>query len=215
VLDVTNRAEHPKDVVPAKMSDTEMSDKAAVRRAVVAARRALAPAVRDQEDAALVRHAVAAAHGLRRVAAYAPMAGEPGGPALVPALAAVVLELVLPVLLPDRDLDWAVFEHPLGPAGPGGFQAPDGPRLGPDAIADAQLIIVPAVAVDPTGRRLGRGGGCYDRALARVRPGVPVLALLYESELVDEVPAEPHDQPVNAVLLPGGRQSCGSPPKPS
>src|SRR5262245_39239596 len=102
-------------MVPAKMSDTEMSDKAAVRRAVLAARRALAPAVRDDQDAALVRHALAAAHGLRRVAAYAPMAGEPGGAALVPALAAVVLELVLPVLRPDRDLDWAIFQHPLGP----------------------------------------------------------------------------------------------------
>jgi 5-formyltetrahydrofolate cyclo-ligase len=214
VLDVTNRAEHPKDVVRAKMSDAEMLEKAAVRLAALTARRQLAPAVREEADAALVRHAVAAAHGLRRVAAYAPMPGEPGGPALVPALAAVVLELVLPVLLPGGDLDWAVYERPLGPAGPRGFQAPDGPRLGPDAIADAQLIIVPAVAVDPTGRRLGRGGGSFDRALTRARPSAPVLALLYESELVDEVPVQPHDRPVTAVLLPGGRQSCGSRPAP-
>jgi 5-formyltetrahydrofolate cyclo-ligase len=210
VLVVTNRAERPKDVVANKMTDAEIFDKAAVRRSVLAARRQMAAAVRDEADAALVRHAVAAARGLRRVAAYAPMTGEPGGPALVPALAAVVLELVLPVLLPGGDLDWAVLQRPLGPPGPSGFQAPDGPRLGPAAIAEAQLIIVPAVAVDPSGRRLGRGGGSYDRALARTRPDVPVLALLYNAELIDEVPVQAHDQPVSAVLLPGGRQSCGS-----
>jgi 5-formyltetrahydrofolate cyclo-ligase len=145
------------------------------------------------------------------VAGYAPMPGEPGGAELVAALTAVVGTLLLPVLLPDGDLDWAAYDGDLGDPGPAGFRAPAGPRLGPDAITQARLVLVPALAVDRAGRRLGRGGGSYDRALARLGPGVPVLALLYEPELVDVVPTEPHDRTVTGVLRPGGAQSCGSP----
>jgi 5-formyltetrahydrofolate cyclo-ligase len=65
------------------------------------------------------------------------------------------------------------------------------------------VVVVPALAVDRTGQRLGRGGGSYDRALARVGPSILTLALLYDGELVGEVPAGPHDQPVRAAALPG------------
>jgi 5-formyltetrahydrofolate cyclo-ligase len=78
---------------------------------------------------------------------------------------------------------------------------PSGPRLGPAAVADAHLVVVPALAVDRTGTRLGRGGGSYDRALARVR--APSVALLYAGELVDALPAEPHDRRVSGVLVAG------------
>ena len=92
------------------------------------------------------------------------------------------------MLLPDRDLDWA---------------AGDGAPLGPVAVADCDVVLVPALAVDRRGVRLGRGGGSYDRALGRAR-GL-VVALLHEGELHDEpLPAEPHDVPVDAVALPGG-----------
>jgi 5-formyltetrahydrofolate cyclo-ligase len=201
---MTNRPERQQDVVHG-----QMSDKAAVRARMLAARRELVPGVRERADAALVRSAVVAARGCTRVAAYAPMPGEPGGPGLVPALAAVVGELWLPVLRPDRDLDWAAYDGSLV-AGPAGFAAPGGPRLGVAAITSAEVVFVPAVAVDRAGHRLGRGGGSYDRALARVRPGVPVLALLYPGEWLDRVPTHDHDQPVSGVVLPDGPQSCGS-----
>src|SRR5262249_15692017 len=111
---MTNRPERQQDAVHG-----QLSDKAAVRARMLAARRGLAPAVRARADAALVRAAVEAARGCTRVAAYAPMPGEPGGPDLVPALAAVVGELLLPVLRPNRDLDWAAYDGSLvaGPAG--------------------------------------------------------------------------------------------------
>jgi 5-formyltetrahydrofolate cyclo-ligase len=64
-------------------------------------------------------------------------------------------------------------------------------------------VIAPALAVDRGGNRLGRGGGSFDRALARVGPLIPVIALLYDDELLEHVPAEPHDRPVRAVARPG------------
>jgi 5-formyltetrahydrofolate cyclo-ligase len=81
---------------------------------------------------------------------------------------------------------------------------PPGPRLGVTAIASAEIVFVPALAVDATGARLGRGGGSYDRALRRVGAGVPVIALLYAGEIVPAVPTEPHDHPVTAALTPDG-----------
>ena len=71
------------------------------------------------------------------------------------------------------------------------------------AITSADVVIVPALAIDRTGSRLGRGGGSYDRALARVGASILTLALLHEGELVAEVPAAEHDQPVRAAALPG------------
>jgi 5-formyltetrahydrofolate cyclo-ligase len=183
----------------------DLPDKSAVRAEVLGARRARPATERDADDARLVRHAVALAAAAHRVAAYAPLPFEPGGPALLPALSEVVSDLLLPLVLPDRDLDWARYDGSLAPGGALlGVAEPTGPRLGPTAIAGADLVLVPAVAVSVTGVRLGRGGGSYDRALARVSPGTPVVALLYEDELRSELPAAAHDQPVNAVLTPLG-----------
>ena len=139
------------------------------------------------------------------VTAYAPMAGEPGGPDLPAVLAAALppaADLLLPVLLPDLDLDWARYDGMLRPAGRG-LAEPAGTPRGPEAVRGAALLVVPALAVDRRGVRLGRGGGSYDRALARVSPGTFVVALLNDGELLDgDLPAAPHDRPVTAVITP-------------
>lgn len=127
----------------------------------------------------------------RRIAAYLPLRTEPASTALLDGLVGLGAEVIIPVLLPDNDLDWEVWN--------GG-----GTRLGVDAIASAVLVLVPALAVDRTGVRLGRGGGSYDRALARVAAGVPTVALLYDDEVVPSVPREPWDVPVSAVATPTG-----------
>jgi 5-formyltetrahydrofolate cyclo-ligase len=144
------------------------------------------------------------------IAAYVPIDPEPGGPDL-PAVLARHARVLLPVLLPDGDLDWADHAGGLVP-GPRGLLEPAGPRLGVDAIRSCDLILVPALAVDHRGVRMGRGGGSYDRALARLDPPAPaaglprplIVALLHDGELVEEVPAEPHDRAVHATLTPGG-----------
>ena len=142
------------------------------------------------------------------MAGYVPLPGEPGGHALPDALATALATglatgltsagnpttlvhgyLLLPVLNRDNDLDWARYQGPerLRTAGRR-LREPVGPTLGPDAIASATLIVTPAVAVDRGGNRLGRGGGSYDRALARVPAGVRIIAPLYQGELVDRLP---------------------------
>ncbi|MCW2544866.1 MAG: 5-formyltetrahydrofolate cyclo-ligase [Frankiales bacterium] len=125
------------------------------------------------------------------VAAYLPVGFEP--------FVTCERGWLLPVLLPDGDLDWAVDtgEYVVNALG---IREPAGPRLGVEAIARCDLVLVPALLVDRQGNRLGRGGGSYDRALARAT-GLTV-ALLHDGELVDEVPHEPHDVPVAAAATP-------------
>lgn len=173
-------------------------DKSALRRAVLSRRAALPPDERDRAAQAAADALAAGAQG--PVAAYLSVGTEPGTGALLAALAARQVEVLLPVLLPDRDLDWARAGDGVGP-GPHGLLEPTGERLGRDAVAACRLVVVPALAVDRTGIRLGRGGGSYDRALTRT--GGWVVALLHDGETVVELPAEPHDAPVHAAVSPG------------
>ena len=177
-----------------------------LRSKLIADRRAKSAEELKLQDA-LVRVTVAAWLTDRRpgmVAAYVPMAGEPGGPELPETIAGVAPRLILPVVQPDRDLDWSLYGGPesLTPA-TFGLLEPTGDRLGVEAVTDAAVIIVPALAVDQHGVRLGRGGGSYDRALARVRPPQLVIALLYPGELHTRLPREPHDRRVDGVIVDG------------
>ena len=111
--------------------------------------------------------------GARTVTAYVARSGEPDTGPLLAELAARGVRVLQPVLRPDYDLDWVVDDGTrLTSAVHDSLSEPTGARLGPEGISEADLVLVPALAVDRTGMRLGNGGGCYDRALARVRPGV-------------------------------------------
>jgi len=113
-------------------------------------------------------------------------------------------------VLPGLDLDWAVYtgRSALVPA-VRGLLEPTAPRLGREAIGQADVVLVPGTGVSPTGARLGQGGGCYDRALPRVSPGTPVAVVLYDDEVGLEVPAEPHDVRVGFALTASGVRSLG------
>jgi 5-formyltetrahydrofolate cyclo-ligase len=138
------------------------------------------------------------------VAAYVSVGTEPETRGLIYALWKRGTYVLLPLLLADNDLDWASYEGPDSLAeGPHGLLQPTEPPRGVQAVTSADLVIVPALAVDRRGRRLGRGGGSYDRALARVGAAVPTMALIYDHELLDEVPAGRQDQPVRMVARPG------------
>jgi len=181
------------------------AEKAALRRRLLAGRARLTP---DQRAAAgrALREAVLELPQVQMagtIAAYYSLSSEPDTHGLVYALWKRGGYVLLPLLRPDADLDWASYEGPdsLRP-GPRGLAEPGEPPRGMDAVARADLVLVPALAVDRGGVRLGRGGGSYDRALARVAPGIPTIALLYDGELLDEVPADDHDQRVRLVARP-------------
>jgi 5-formyltetrahydrofolate cyclo-ligase len=173
--------------------------KAALRTRVRAGRGRRAeqqPAGDRHTDAVLLADAVLA--GLRghlgpsvcRVAAYVARLTEPPTDVLVDGLVQAGYEVVLPVTQPDLDLDW---RHVTTPE-----------LLGPDALATAAVVVVPALAVDRGGRRLGQGGGSYDRALLRRAPAALVVALLNDDELLPEgsVPVDAHDVPLDAAVAP-------------
>ncbi|GGZ49362.1 5-formyltetrahydrofolate cyclo-ligase [Streptomyces subrutilus] len=188
--------------------------KTALRRDLLAARRALDPGERRTAAAALAARALGLPElaGARTVAAYVSVGSEPGTRELLDALRAAGKRVLLPVLLADNDLDWAVYGGPgtLAEAAHAGRMTllePAGPRLGPQAVTTADAVLLPGLAVDGRGMRLGRGGGSYDRVLERLeragaRPALVVL--LYDDEVVARVPEEPHDHPVQAVATPSG-----------
>jgi 5-formyltetrahydrofolate cyclo-ligase len=175
-------------------------------RAQVLARRSALPADQRSAAATLIRDAVLAEPQVQMagtIAAYYSIGAEPGTHGLLFALWKRGSYVLLPVLRPDGDLDWASYEGPDSMVpGPRGLLEPGEPPRGVDAVARADAVLVPALAVDGAGRRLGRGGGSYDRALARVGPLVPLIALVYDDELVEHVPTEGHDIPVRATASP-------------
>ncbi|MFF0425938.1 5-formyltetrahydrofolate cyclo-ligase [Streptomyces sp. NPDC004520] len=188
----------------------EMSEKTALRSRLLAARAALTPETLADTAESLARRGMELAElaGADTVAAYVSVGREPGTRALLDALHARGVRVLLPVLLPDNDLDWAAYEGAgrLAKAGRGLLE-PVGPRLGPEAVCTAGAVLLPGLAVDGRGMRLGRGGGSYDRVLARLaRAGVDpaLVVLLYANEVVARVPEEPHDHPVHAVVTPEG-----------
>lgn len=129
-----------------------------------------------------------AGSGTTSVAVFESLPTEPPTEEMIAALRSAGHRVIAPILLADKDLSWR--------------DVATDKDLGLGAIADATVIVLPALAVDVTGRRLGQGGGSYDRALLRADPEAVRLAVVFESELRDDVPADDHDQPVDAVLTP-------------
>ena len=172
------------------------------RARLLAARAELTAERLETAAVALAGHVLARLGDCRRIAAYVPIGREPGSLRLLDVLRDGGTEVLLPVVVPDG-LDWGRYTGADElVAGVLGTRAPVGPRLGPAALATAEAVLVPALAVDHRGVRLGRGGGYYDRALAAVPAGVPLVALLHDGELVERLPADPWDTTVTSAVEP-------------
>jgi 5-formyltetrahydrofolate cyclo-ligase len=177
-------------------------DKATLRAAVLAAREQLSGADLAGIAESLADHAEDAWGGATTVATYLSVGREPPTGTLIERLVAHRIVVLLPVV-DGECLDWAPYDGRDAVArGPLGMVEPTTERLGSEAVQTADVVLVPALAVDGSGNRLGRGRGYYDRALTGV--SAPVVAVVYENELIDTVPAEPHDRAVDGVVRPSG-----------
>ncbi|MEH3154627.1 MAG: 5-formyltetrahydrofolate cyclo-ligase [Gordonia paraffinivorans] len=139
------------------------------------------------------------------VCAYVSVGTEPATGPLLAAVAATGARVLLPITLPGSPspLEWAVAGGPEALA-PGrfGLLEPTGKRLGPDAVTRADVVFVPALAVDTRGVRLGRGAGFYDRSL--VGAGGALVAVVHDDEVLPHVPGDEHDVPMGWALTPTG-----------
>lgn len=184
------------------------TDKDGLRARLLAARRAVAEEVQVAEAQALTDHLaglVGPAGGT--VCGYLPVGSEPGSIAMLDALRGRGLRVLLPIARTTDDgvpqpLCWGEYQPGELVAARFGLREPGGPPLPPTVLAEADLVLVPALAVDRRGTRLGRGGGFYDRSLPLADPGARLMAVVRDDEVLDILPSESHDVPMTDVLTP-------------
>lgn len=190
-----------------KVDGVLAGSKAQYRAALLAARRALPDATRAVEARELIDHLGQVVRHDDIVCAYLPVGAEPGSPQMVDRLRELCARVLLPVTRSDAGGDplallWGVYVPGTLVAARFGLLEPAEPWLPASAVADADVVLVPALAVDRRGVRLGRGGGFYDRSLPLCRPDTKLVAVIRDVEFVDELPDEPHDVRMTHVLTP-------------
>ncbi|MEU5843542.1 5-formyltetrahydrofolate cyclo-ligase [Rhodococcus sp. NPDC047139] len=180
------------------------SPKAVWRDRILTARRKLSTERRRIEDTALATVAATLAPSGSVVCAYVPVGSEPGSVALLDALSEAGVTVLLPVTRTGEPLSWARYlgENTLVAAN-FGLREPSGELFPPETVAEAHTVLVPALAVDGRGVRLGRGAGFYDRTLHLAAPTAALIAVVRDDELVDELPEDPHDIRMGWALTPG------------
>jgi 5-formyltetrahydrofolate cyclo-ligase len=183
--------------------------KAALRERLLAGRRLVSDDAHAQEARSLAAHVDALTiNGGRTVCAYVPVGAEPGSIQMLDVLLRQADRVLLPVTRTTGDdsamaLLWGEYRPGQLVTARFGLLEPAGPWLPPTAVTEASVVFVPALAVDRTGARLGRGRGFYDRTLVLRNPDARLIAVVRDDELLDEVPHEPHDVPMTHALTPG------------
>ncbi|NEN07084.1 5-formyltetrahydrofolate cyclo-ligase [Diaminobutyricibacter tongyongensis] len=178
--------------------------KRALRAELRERRRNLTGPERDAATAGITRNLVDLATDLsaQSIAAYLSTTAEPNTRPFLNWAHRQGIRVLLPISREDGLLDWTTGDGESETEGLYGLPEPVGGLLGPIAINDVDLIVVPAAAVDQTGMRMGWGRGYFDKTLGSMEKCPPVYAVLFDAELVDEVPREKHDQPVDGAVTP-------------
>jgi 5-formyltetrahydrofolate cyclo-ligase len=183
------------------------ASKAALRKQLLAARRSVADEVRAAEARMLNEHLELVVSGGSTVCAYVPVGAEPGSMEMLNVLLRRAGRVLLPVARTTADdtplpLRWGEYRRGALTRGRWGLLEPPEPWLPESALAEAELVFVPALAVDRRGVRLGRGAGFYDRSLSDRDPQARLIATVRDAEFVDELPSEPHDVRMTHALTP-------------
>ena len=180
--------------------------KRALRVELQERRRQLSGRDRTATTTALTEHLIdlTTALHVESIAAYLPTINEPNIRPYVAWALEQGIRVLIPISRNDGLLDWAVADGLDEIEGIFGMPEPTGELLGPIAINDVDLIIVPAASVDRSGMRMGWGRGYFDRTLGSMERRPPVYAVIFDNELVESVPSEVHDKRVDGVVTPGG-----------
>jgi 5-formyltetrahydrofolate cyclo-ligase len=188
------------------MADEVAHEKRALRAELRERRRITTAKERAEADAAITRNLVDLTSGLgsRSLAAYLSTPDEPGTRDFIAWACDHDIRVLLPVSRADGLLDWAPYDGEEEDEDLLGMPTPTSELLGPIAINEVDLIIVPAASVDRTGMRMGWGLGYFDKTLGSMENCPPVYAVIFDHELVDLVPSERHDQRVDGVVTPSG-----------
>lgn len=141
------------------------------------------------------------------VCAYVPVGTEPGSVEMLDTLLRRSGRVLLPVARTAPDgtplpLRWGEYRPGALTRGRWGLVEPPEPWLPASALAEAEVVLVPALAVDRSGVRLGRGQGFYDRSLVSHNGQARLIAVVRDDELLDVLPAEPHDVRMTHALTP-------------
>jgi 5-formyltetrahydrofolate cyclo-ligase len=190
--------------------------KTELRAEILLARRTLAPQLHDAEAHALHGHLPAFIGSGETVCAYVPIGSEPGSAELIDSLLRRGVRVLLPVARHDAaglpvPLQWGEYRPEGLVQARFGLREPAEPWLPAETIAAAAVVLVPALAVDRAGVRLGRGAGFYDRSLPLAPLTARLVAVVRDDELVDRLPSEPHDVRMTHALTPNrGLVSFGS-----
>ena len=160
-------------------------------------REAAASGITEQLDA------LVDAHGAQSISCFLSTTTEPDTREFITGAVQRGIRVLLPITRADGLLDWAVADD-SGDIAEGlfGLPEPTGEVLGPIAVNDVDLMIIPAAAVDAEGTRLGWGRGYFDKTIGSMENCPPVFAVTYDSEVLDSLPRELHDQPVTGVVTP-------------
>lgn len=186
------------------MSPEPTLEKRALRAELRERRQNLSQHERDLATAGLTENLEAITLDLsaRSISCYLSTPSEPNVRPFINWAEAQGIRVLFPISRDDGLLDWTVGEASTETEGLFGMPEAVGELLGPIAINDVDLIIVPAASVDHSGMRMGWGRGYFDKTLGSMENCPPVYAVIFENEYVDEVPREVHDQPVDGVVTP-------------
>ena len=188
------------------MTDDVSHDKRALRAELRERRRICTAKEREEFNTGVTANLIELAQrlGSTSIAAYLATTDEPETRGFLRWACERDITVLLPISRADGLLDWAPYDGEDEDRDLIGMPAPTSDVLGPIAINDVDLIIVPAASVDHSGMRMGWGRGYFDKTLGSMETKPPVYAVIFDNEYVAEVPTEIHDQPVDGIVTPSG-----------
>jgi 5-formyltetrahydrofolate cyclo-ligase len=174
--------------------------KAIVRRRIRNARAVQAPFERAEAGRAFAHGVLEVINPLRPacIAAYFSTASEPSTDELLNELWSRNIQVLTP-RVDGEALLWVDTERDT-PTKIGAFGIREAQGTALVDLGHAQVIVLPALAIDPMGHRLGQGGGFYDRALSQFEMPPLLIAVVHDSEDQEDIPVESHDARVDVVV---------------